>query len=276
MKCSDVERLLPDVIDGDGDAEFQQHLESCPACAELGGELKLIASEAHELAESAEPPARVWVGIANQLRAEGIIREPEAVPAGPVLVPAPMQRWKAWWLAPVAVAILAAGSYQLAHRKNVPAPPQAAQQPLAEPAKAGSQTAEIAANRPAANQAVKQPSEPTQSTPAGDRAQVAQHRTTPRTGSAAENPIVAQNSKVAPVISAPPSAEDEQFLSEVSERAPSMRSTYENQLRAVNAQIRETQEYIKRFPGDVDARQHLMETYQQKAMLYQMALDRIQ
>jgi len=55
-----------------------------------------------------------------------------------------------------------------------------------------------------------------------------------------------------------------------------MRATYANQLQAVNSEIRETQAYITRYPGDVDARQHLLEVYQQKAMLYQMALDRIQ
>ena len=55
-----------------------------------------------------------------------------------------------------------------------------------------------------------------------------------------------------------------------------MRATYENQLRAVNTEIRETQAYVNRYPGDMDARQHLLEVYQQKAMLYQMALDRIQ
>ena len=55
-----------------------------------------------------------------------------------------------------------------------------------------------------------------------------------------------------------------------------MRATYENQLKAVNADIRETQAYVKRNPGDADAQQHLMDAYQQKALLYQIALDRIQ
>jgi len=271
MKCSDVERILPDIMDGGGDAEFELHLQSCPACSELVADLKLIVSEAHELGDSAEPPARVWVGIANQLRAEGIIRDPEAVPARPVLVPTTTRRWNAWWLAPVGAAILAAGSYQLTHQKKLPAAPQAAQQPVAQPATAPPQAAQATAN-----EQVARPSEPTQSAPNGDQAQVAQHRTSPSTRPAAEKTEVARNSKVGAEVSAPPNAEDEEFLSEVSERAPSMRTTYENQLRAVNAEIRETQEYIKRYPGDADARQHLMEAYQQKALLYQMALDRIQ
>lgn len=272
MTCSDVERVLSDVIDGDGDTEFQLHLQSCPACAELVAELKVIASEARELAETAEPPARVWVGIANQLRAEGIIREPKAVPARPVLVPTAARRWNAWWLAPVAVAILAVGSYQLTHQKNVPAAPHAAQLPVVQPATSGPQTTQATADQRAA-----QPVEPAQSASTGKQAaQSAQHLPLPPTGRTTENSKVAGSLKVAPIISAPPNAEDEQFLSEVSERAPSMRSTYENQLHAVNTEIRETQAYIKHFPGDADARQHLLEVYQQKALLYRMALDRIQ
>jgi ribosomal protein S15P/S13E len=55
-----------------------------------------------------------------------------------------------------------------------------------------------------------------------------------------------------------------------------MRATYENQLQAVNANIREVQDYLQRNPRDADARQQLMDAYQQKALLYQIALDRIQ
>ena len=55
-----------------------------------------------------------------------------------------------------------------------------------------------------------------------------------------------------------------------------MRATYESQLKAVNDDIRETQAYVDLNPGDADARQHLMEAYQQKALLYEIALDRIQ
>jgi len=55
-----------------------------------------------------------------------------------------------------------------------------------------------------------------------------------------------------------------------------MGAAYADQLQAVNNEIRETKAYISRYPGDLDARQHLLEVYQQKVMLYQMALDRIQ
>jgi hypothetical protein len=92
--------------------------------------------------------------------------------------------------------------------------------------------------------------------------------------SAKPTDVVASVAK--PAVEPEPSAEDQRFLSVVSTRAPSMRATYESQLRAVNAHIREVQAYLDRNPGDAEARQHLMDAYQQKALLYQIALDRIQ
>lgn len=246
MTCSDVERILPDMIDGD-DPEFRAHILACPYCSELVADLKLIVSGARELAETEDPPARVWVQISNQLRAEGLIRELYST-AGPrpVAVPSSSRRWSAWWLAPVAAAILAAGSYQLTHRtasQGQSSGPQTAQtaqpaQPLAEQAAPTRQVASLPAARP------------------------------PRPN-VDSFPVEAE-------VSAPSSDDDAQFLSEVSQRAPGMRATYENQLQAVNREILDTQRYIKSHPGDLDARQYLMETYQQKAMLYQMALDHIQ
>lgn len=261
MKCSDVERILPELSDGSEGPEVQAHLRACPTCSQLVAELKWIANEARQLGDCDEPPARVWVNIANQLRSEGIIKESLGDPSRrPVLVPRPARRGT-WWLVPVAVAILAAGAYQLTHKSASPSPQVARQsstlpaaqlpgkQPEADVAQ--SQTRPLASPRPQTQQTAKQ---------------------------SATNPARAagNTTEQAEIISPPASADDEQFLSEVSQRAPTMRATYENQLRAVNSEIRETQEYISQHPGDLDARQHLMEIYQQKAMLYQMALDRIQ
>jgi hypothetical protein len=263
MNCSDVDRILPEIIDdpanngtrsnGDQDLEFQSHLRTCPHCSELVSDLKSIASEARQLSNAEEPAPRVWLRIAAELRAEGLIREPELTSARPVLVPPPQRRWNAFWLAPVAVAILAAGSYLLTHK---PMPPTARQTATAKP---GEQQPEIQAAQQPETQVAQQPNTaPAKQTPA------------------LQNPQTDQTPPEQAELSAPPSADDQQFLSEVSSRAPTMRATYENQLQAVNTEIRETQAYVNRYPGDLDARQHLLEVYQQKAMLYQMALDRIQ
>lgn len=254
MTCSDVERVLPEVLDGAPDSEFQAafetHVKSCPACSDLVSDLKLIASEARQLAATEEPAPRVWVRIAAELRAEGLIREPESAQIRPVLVPASRRRWSAWWLAPVAAALLAASSYVVSHK---PAPQAAKQVPTAPAAPTPAVTPSLA-ETPVATPAPA---------PAPGPQQLAQK-------SARHEPMAQQ-----PMESAP-STEDQQFLSVVSTLSPSMRTTYENQLQAVNADIRETQAYVNRNPGDVFARQHLIDAYQQKALLYQIALDRIQ
>jgi len=248
MNCADVQRNQPDITDGAGDPELQAHLKSCAACSELVSDLGLIANAARQLSSFEEPPARVWVNIANQLRAEGIIKEPRQVPAR--VTPAP-RRWNAWWLAPIAAAILAVGAYEVSHK----APQQVAQQP----------TPAVQATQQSSPQVARK------SDPAPHETLQANNRSSVPSGASAESPAQQRID-----VSAPPAEQDQQFLSEVSEGAPAMRTTYENQLQAINEEISETQEYIKTHPGDMDARQHLMETYQQKAMLYQMALDRIQ
>jgi ribosomal protein S15P/S13E len=255
MTCADVQRVLPEIIDAGGDLEFEAHLKSCPACSELVNELEWIAAESRELAGNQDPPDRVWVRISNQLRAEGIIRD--EIESGPAIVARPARRWNAWWLAPVAVAIVAAGAYQLGHRSALTAP-QVAQQQTPQQQTAPAPEA-LVTNEQVAQQSVLPA--PTANHPA----QIAKNlsaRVSSRSSSAG--------------ISAPAGEDDEQFLSEVSQGVPTTRNTYEQQLRAVNEEIRQTQEYIRAHPEDLDARQHLLETYQQKAMLYEMALDRIQ
>ena len=244
MKCSDVDRILPDIIDGvtgesSQDSEFQSHLRTCPDCSELVSDLKLIASESRQLSNSEEPSSRVWVRIAAELRAEGLIRDPELPRPREVIEPVRQRRWGgALWFAPVAILILAAGSYLMHHRTGS-SPAQVAKKSSPEPQTQIAQQPE--------NSAVSQPS----AVPASVSSERAE-------------------------LSAPPSGDDQQLLSEVSTWAPGARTNYANQLQAVNHEIQETQSYIREHPTDGDARQHLMDVLQEKAMLYQMALDRIQ
>ena len=237
MKCEDVQQVLPEIIDGSQDAEFQAHLKSCPVCSELVSDLELIASEARQLAETDEPAARVWVKIAAELRAEGLIREPEAASARPVQVPNAGRRRNAWWLVPVAAALVAAGAYLV---KSKPA-------------------AQVASNP-----AVVAPApQATNATPADTSA-------SPHSAEATRKPAV-----VIPSLNSS-ERDDQQVLDAVSRSAPMMRASYENQLHSVNSYIRDAQAYAEQNPGDDDARQHLMDAYEQKSMLYQMALDHVQ
>lgn len=78
-------------------------------------------------------------------------------------------------------------------------------------------------------------------------------------------------------ISAKPAAmasDDQQLLSRLSEQSPEERGAYESSLREVNAYIVDAQQAVDRDPQDAAAQAHLLEAYQQKEMLYQMAIAR--
>jgi hypothetical protein len=68
--------------------------------------------------------------------------------------------------------------------------------------------------------------------------------------------------------------EDMQLLNSVAARTPSMRDAYEQNLRAVNAYIHDAEQSAHNDPNDEVAQQYLRNAYEQKAMVYEMALDR--
>jgi hypothetical protein len=68
--------------------------------------------------------------------------------------------------------------------------------------------------------------------------------------------------------------EDQKLLQTVTERTPSMRAAYEADLRKVNSYVRDAELMTKSAPNDEVAQQYLMNAYEQRAMVYEMALDR--
>jgi len=68
--------------------------------------------------------------------------------------------------------------------------------------------------------------------------------------------------------------DDLQLLNTVGSRTPSMRAAYEENLRAVNAYIRDAEQSAHSDPNDEVAQQYLRNAYEQKTMVYEMALDR--
>lgn len=247
MTCSDAQRVLPEVIDGGENVEFQTHLKSCPTCLELVSELELIASEARQLAEADEPPQRLWIKLAAELRSEGIIRDAQA--SKPVTASAWSGRWRAWWLAPVAAALIAGVSYYSTHR---PAEQQVANQNQPKASVQSSVTAST--EKPVEQKRAKDNS--TQIATKTDS------KSLDRTVDVANVPTML--------------VDDGQFMSNVSRQPAQMRATFESQLKSVNAYIRDAEAYVRQNPDDEDAKQQLIDAYEQKAMLYQMALDEVQ
>jgi hypothetical protein len=63
-------------------------------------------------------------------------------------------------------------------------------------------------------------------------------------------------------------------LQEISAQAPAMRQEYADNLRHVNEYIHDAKDIVASNPNDEEARRSLMEAYQEKAMLFELAMDR--
>ena len=67
---------------------------------------------------------------------------------------------------------------------------------------------------------------------------------------------------------------DDDLLQEVSAQAPAMKAQYADNLRRVNEYIHDAKDVVASNPNDEEARRSLAEAYQQKAMLFDLAMDR--
>jgi hypothetical protein len=101
--------------------------------------------------------------------------------------------------------------------------------------------------------------------------QIRNHRSIPGPESSVRT-LAKASSDLAPVFS----HEDQEFLKVVATQTPDMRAKYEQGLREVNAYIEDARESAESNPNDEDIQRYLMNAYDQKAMLYEMALDRSQ
>jgi hypothetical protein len=82
---------------------------------------------------------------------------------------------------------------------------------------------------------------------------------------------------------APPSAvsdaaiaglNDDDLLQEVAQLSPAMQAQYTDNLQHVNQYIQDAKSVVDANPNDEEARRSLMEAYQEKAMLFELAMDR--
>lgn len=93
--------------------------------------------------------------------------------------------------------------------------------------------------------------------------------------------IEPQTAQIRPVVSQPlmvglpegVSADQAELLKIVATEAPSMRAAYESEFKAVNAYIRDAELAVRRNPNDQISQQYLTNAYEQRAMVYEMAMD---
>lgn len=83
----------------------------------------------------------------------------------------------------------------------------------------------------------------------------------------------AQQASVAVPVVNPLDLNDDDLRQEIADTAPEVKTQYEENLRQVNDSIRDAQGVVNETPNDEDARRSLMDAYQQKAMLFELAMD---
>jgi hypothetical protein len=78
-------------------------------------------------------------------------------------------------------------------------------------------------------------------------------------------------SSIQPTAIAAEDSDDQQVLDQLAQVQPALRADFEQNLHSVNAYIRDAKNTLQENPDDNEAKQYLMQAYEQKAMLYEMA-----
>jgi len=90
---------------------------------------------------------------------------------------------------------------------------------------------------------------------------------------AGDNAPIAKQNVAKPPVTAAVSGDDQQLLNTVASRPPAQRAKYRADLDDANAFIRDAEQAAKSDPNDVYRQQMLINAYEQKEMLYQLAVD---
>ncbi|MGO9084492.1 MAG: hypothetical protein ACLQBK_04635 [Candidatus Sulfotelmatobacter sp.] len=243
MNCVELQKSLAEIENG-STSEQQAHLRSCPECSALVADLNKITSAAIQLRAADEPSPRVWDSIAVALRqteAELNLIARSATELREAEEPSP----RVW------------NSIEIALR----------QEGLIRSPRAGRSLLPSLGNRwgwtrwavPAAAALlitvgiyVRQRSLPLQV--ATNIARPAVSAVVPGVDTAGLN--------------------DDDLLQEVSQQAPALRAQYEDNLRRANQYIQDAESDVAANPNDEEAHRSLLAAYQQKAMLFELALDR--
>jgi hypothetical protein len=84
MNCAEFQSALPLIIDSGGNPAQEEHRRTCDICRDLVNDLRYIADQAKLLVSMEEPSPRVWSGIEEKLKLEGLVK--------PSVARRPMQR----------------------------------------------------------------------------------------------------------------------------------------------------------------------------------------
>jgi hypothetical protein len=74
MNCAEFQSDLPLIIDSVSNPAHDEHLRTCDVCRDLVNDLRYIADQAKLLVTMEEPSPRVWNGIEEKLKLEGLLK----------------------------------------------------------------------------------------------------------------------------------------------------------------------------------------------------------
>jgi hypothetical protein len=247
MNCVELQQSLAEIEDGSSAAQ-RAHLQTCSECSALVAELNLIASSAIQLREAEEPSPRVWNSIElalQQLEAELNLIASSAIELREAEEPSP----RVW------------NSIEIALRQE-----NLIRAPRRPPARTGRSLLPALSSRwgwarwlaPAAavlliavGVYVREHSLPEQL--------------------ATNLAKTAASAGVSDVAIA--GLNDDDLLQEIAEQTPALKAQYADNLRHVNEYIQDAKSGVDADPNDEEARRSLLEAYQEKAMLFELAMD---
>jgi hypothetical protein len=244
MNCVELQASLVEIEDGSSAAQ-QAHLKTCPECSALVADLSLIAASATELREADEPTPQVWRSIEIEVRHINAELSLIAASAGELREadePSP-RVWNS-----IAIALRQEG---LIH------PPRSNRSLLPSLSSRWYWTRWMVPAAAILLLSVGLYLRPRHSAPV----QVASNVVQPVVPEAASDAAIA-------------GLNDDDLLQEVSEQTPAMQAQFAESLRHVNEYIQDAKNVVATDPNDEEARRSLMDAYQEKAMLFELAMDR--
>jgi hypothetical protein len=243
MNCVELRTSLAEVEDG-STSEQQAHLRSCPECSALIADLNKIASAAIELRAADEPSPRVWNSIAVALRQTGA--ELDLIASSAIELREADEPSARVWNA-IEIALRQEGLIRAPRPTRSLIPSFGRRWDWARWAVPAAAALLITVGIYVRQRSLT--------------VQVATNTVPPAVSA------VVPGSDTAGLT-------DDDLLQEISLEAPALRAQYEDNLRHANQYIQDAENDVAANPNDEEAHRSLLAAYQQKAMLFELALDR--
>jgi hypothetical protein len=278
MTCEEFQQILPELGSGNSTAKVA-HLRSCSQCAGLLADLNEIARRAKALQASDEPTSKVWESILTTLQNEGVVRQKleVALPSPLYHVLGDAAHVRSCARCAAVLADLEAISEQARTLRAT-----------VEPSPRVWNSIEIALRQEGLIREPLLESTPSAGAervslrwrlawlvPLAAAAALAIGALVFQSRTASPNQATKQNgTSVQQVLPADDGSEDQQMVQLVAQRTPELRAAYAADLKAVDDYIQDAKSSAQANPGDAFAHQRLMSAYEQRAMMYEMAMNR--